>query len=552
MTWQWSNLFLPLFLGALLVFISAIYVWTRKVRSHRLSAAMLLSAGIWLLATAFEVIGGDLETKIFCTKIQYFGITAVPSLWLLLSLRFTGRDDWISQFTVITLGLIPVMTLVFVFTNEYHNLVWSDARILDGAYFATKSMNSWYYLFLVHSFLAIIIAALLIAISLIQTRRIFRWQALIFISAILAPLLTNMLVDNFKEELSLSIEITPFMMAILVPVIAWGLYRLRSLDVIPIARNIVVESMKDAVIILDVLNRITDVNPRAEALIGVQKEKLIWRKVNEVRPEFDDLVSSDLAALEKEVILPVGEESRTFDLVKSPVHDEQNEIISQVLVLRDISKRVKMEDMLKESLDEKEILLKEVHHRVKNNLQVIISLLNLQSRQTADLDSSHLVESQSRIQSMAFVHEQLYRHDNLSRIDFDRYVHDLVAYLIKVYQVRERPIEFKLSIDRIDLDVDQAIPSGLLINELISNALKYAFPENSSGQINVRANVLEDNNVQIHIDDNGVGLPEGRDVLEGDTLGLQLVQRLTKQLDGDFNIRSGGGTIINIRYPYKD
>lgn len=549
MTWQWSNLFFPLVIGALSVFVAAVTIWTRKVRGHRLGAMLLVSAGIWLLSASFEVLGADLETKLFWTKIQYFGISSAPSLWLLLSFRFSGRDHWVSPFSALALFLIPIITLAFALTNDVHNLVWVDAWIPEGSYFAVKSLNIWFYIFLSHAYLAIVFGVLLITITLVQTRRLFRWQAIIFMGAVLAPIMTNMLVDNFKQELGLTIELTPFVLVISVPLIAWGLFRLRALDIIQIARQSAIESMRDAVVILDVRNRITDLNPAAVDIIGIPKADIIWRSIQIVNPEIMKLITGEDMVRETEVKLQVNDAWRTYNLVKSPVTNTHDEVISQVVVFHDITKRVAAEAQVKESLFEKEILLKEVHHRVKNNLQVVISLLNLQSRQTPDLNPSSLRESQSRIQAMAFVHEQLYRYEKLSKIDFDRYVHELVAYLIEMYQAKQRKILFDQKIDPFDLVVDQAIPCGLVINEIVSNSLKHAFPEGRAGKIRIRMWLGQGNTVCLQIDDDGVGLPEDFDFQQVSSLGLQLVNRLTQQLGGDFSIHSEGGTIVECSFP---
>ncbi|MEL1244958.1 histidine kinase dimerization/phosphoacceptor domain -containing protein [Flavobacterium sp. DGU11] len=195
---------------------------------------------------------------------------------------------------------------------------------------------------------------------------------------------------------------------------------------------------------------------------------------------------------------------------------------------------------------EKEWLLKEIHHRVKNNLQIVISLLNTQS---AYLDNEEALEaiqnSQHRMHAMSLIHQKLYQTENLSSINMPWYIKELADYLKDSFD-HEGKIKFKLSLAAIDLDVAQAVPLGLILNEAITNAIKYAFPERK-GIINI---LLEDsdNNYLLRISDNGIGLPEHFESAETDSLGMNLMIGLAEQLDGTFTIQSGNGVIITINF----
>jgi two-component sensor histidine kinase len=186
--------------------------------------------------------------------------------------------------------------------------------------------------------------------------------------------------------------------------------------------------------------------------------------------------------------------------------------------------------------------LKEVHHRVKNNLQVISSILNLQSSFVTDekiLDI--LEESRNRIRSMAIIHENLYQTSNFSSINFTNYLGNLTRDLISSYQVETDKVELKLDLQQVGLVLDQAIPCGLMINEIITNALKYAFPNGKKGTVNISM-TEEKEIVTLRIEDNGIGLPKGFNYLESETLGLQLVATLVEQLEGELVLESDGGT----------
>ena len=204
---------------------------------------------------------------------------------------------------------------------------------------------------------------------------------------------------------------------------------------------------------------------------------------------------------------------------------------------------------LKQSLQEKEVLLKEVHHRVKNNLQVISSILNLQSSYVKDPGTLNILkESQNRIKSMAFIHESLYQTKDFSSINFSEYVVNLSQNLLQSYSNSEQEIKLNLDIQNVFLNLDLAIPCGLIINEIVSNALKYAFVDkNTEGEISIKMS-LEGENLLLRIGDNGVGLSPHIDFRNTPSLGLQLVVTLTDQLNGTIELDTKYGTNYTIQF----
>ncbi len=218
-------------------------------------------------------------------------------------------------------------------------------------------------------------------------------------------------------------------------------------------------------------------------------------------------------------------------------------------IVSDITELKSAEDKIKASLLEKEILLKEIHHRVKNNLQVISGLLNLQSHYIKEEESKEIYrESQNRIITMALIHEELYQREDLSSIDFADFLQNLSDNLLSSYGMDRRRISIELDIKEAELIIDTAIPCGLIINELVSNSLKHAFPGNQKGEIRVKLHSTGNKGYSLKISDNGVGFPRGMNFRQTKSLGLQLVTVLVDQLGGTIKMVKRKGTTFNITF----
>ncbi|NOZ62181.1 MAG: PAS domain-containing protein [Calditrichaeota bacterium] len=236
----------------------------------------------------------------------------------------------------------------------------------------------------------------------------------------------------------------------------------------------------------------------------------------------------------------------------APVLAEKGKIIAGVMVFQDITELKEAEDKIKETLREKDVLLKEIHHRVKNNLQVVSSLLFLQSKQVVGEDAKAMFQdSRDRIKSIALVHEKMYRSDSFAQVNFADYVRSLSHSLYQVHHVDPGKVDFLLDLDDVSLSMEKAIPCGLIVNELISNSLKYAFPQSMKKErkIEIKIKAKEEDSVELIVRDNGAGLPKNLDIHKAESLGLKLVATLAEnQLDGELKIDRRRGTKFIIRF----
>lgn len=294
--------------------------------------------------------------------------------------------------------------------------------------------------------------------------------------------------------------------------------------------------------------QIVEANPGIERILGGSHLELIGKSVFDfVADESQELVWQNFGTGESyEIVGLRSDKSRVYleIVAKRQIYKGQP---VHVVAVRDITAHKQAQQRIANSLQEKEALLKEIHHRVKNNLQVISSLLNLQSGQIED-EQTRVVfqESQNRIRSMALIHEKLYQSQDLSQIDFGDYVDNLIAILFRSYGSASS-VAVKVEVRDVFLSAETAVLCGLILNELFSNAIKHAFVDGRSGQIIVKLEV-ENKRYCLTIADNGVGFPPQNQHRQSNTLGLQLVHTLVGQLGGDMTINNRQGTTIIIAF----
>jgi len=239
---------------------------------------------------------------------------------------------------------------------------------------------------------------------------------------------------------------------------------------------------------------------------------------------------------------------------KTPFFGSDGAVIGMAGMTLDITERKKAEDRIKAALKEKEVMLREIHHRVKNNLQVVSSLLNMQARNAKDKDTIEVLsEAGERIMTMSLIHSQLYEGSDLAEINMKEFVDRLLGQLLQSYQVGDTRIARVIRVDDYPLPISTAVPVGLIINELLSNALKHAFEGRGEGKIEVSLAASEGGKINLAVSDDGVGLPPGFDIDKSKTLGLRLVKILAEdQLQGTLEVTSDGGATFNIEFDIED
>lgn len=326
----------------------------------------------------------------------------------------------------------------------------------------------------------------------------------------------------------------------------------------------VVEYAPNAMILISADGLMEMVNAQTETIFGYARTELLGQPIEMLVPERFRLGHPALRGsfAQNPNPRPMGPGRDLFALRKDgsefPVEIGLNPIKSggrhQILAaISDISERKHREEQIARSLREKETLLSEVHHRVKNNLQIVHSLLDMQTANVEDKQARDaLVDSCNRVRSMAQIHQSLYQSEDIAKVDFANFCEGLISSLFAAYNIDIERIRVVTKLAEVELAIDQAVPCGLIANELISNALKHAFPGGHCGEIHVATRKDEKDIVELSVSDTGRGLPSGFQIGQDNGLGLQLIELLVDQIGGTLCIETSKATTFTITFAIRN
>jgi PAS domain S-box-containing protein len=521
---------------------------------NRISTTLLLldlAVCLWLLSFFCLYSATDAAVALWWSKTAYFGVAFIPAALYLFTVEILKSYEK-KKFIVWLIWLFSMFSCLIIVKTD---IIIKGVRQFFWGYYPQYS--AW-------GFLYIIFYCLLLGLSLYEFIREYplatpgstqQFRNKSFFTALGVGSIA--LVDYIAY---FNIPVYPFgyiviFMALLIIVRTISKYRL--VDITPrFAAESIINTMNEALLVLDSEGIVRLINHSSVILFGLSETDLLGKHIKDI---FSDNNLSDFTVLVQKYTLHHQEFSyvhpKNGNLVLSMsvsiMSNTQGQLLAIVCIARDITGPKRAEERIKQSLIEKETLLREIHHRVKNNMAVVSSLLSLQARTIEDATVRSLLgESQQRIRSMALVHEKLYQKEDLSSINFEDYITSIVSEIISLYRIDTNAITVDINIEGIELDLESAVPCGLIINELLTNAFKYAFPKNGWGVLSINFTKTDDN-YTLAIKDNGVGLPEGFDYKEASTLGLQLVNILTGQLMGTLQITSDKGTEAVVTFKSK-
>ena len=540
--------FLCFFLG------NFIYHKNSKSQLNIMIAVLCILVGFLAFAEFQYRQTSDFETAYLWLKISGLW-PIVPAILLHISLIFTRKTDLLKN--KLTYIMIYAPALIIAFYAIDTNL------LLEGI---LKEYWGWTYvfpenslLFIIMSFWTLICAFLAGGICFLyylKNENMKKLQTKYIIVGLYLPLLISMFSDVLLPNMSIRIpETTMVMSTVGIGFISYGVwkYRFPALTA-AVAADEIVSTMSNFLIMLDHEKNIVTINDATTELLGYTKEELIGKPIAYIFADQSDDNGKKLFNTNSESIInfETSLKSKYNEFIpvllsKSVIKNENGNIMGIVCIGNNIVEIKDAKDKIKASLEEKELLLREIHHRVKNNLQIILSLINLQSNGIKDQEDLEIFrESQSRVKSMAIIHEKLYQSADFASINFEEYIRSLVSYLLSYYSIDSIQAEIDVEKD-IVLNMDTAVPCGLIINELVTNSIKFAFKGKTTGRIYIKLH-SEDGLFTLIVGDNGIGLPPGEDIENPQKLGLQLVNTLTDQLEGKIEFNGENGTEFKIKF----
>jgi PAS domain S-box-containing protein len=343
-------LFLPLF-SALLTFSLAQYAWQLRQRHLWVFSFALLMLAIaeWSLGYTFELFAASLSAKLLWAKVEYVGIVSVPLLWFVFAWQYVERHQWLTRNRFLWLTIIPVTTFLFVLTNEFHGLVWQQTSLAQSGSLTVLEVTYgiWFWVHSIYSYLLLLIGSVILLQAFGRFSSTYRWQIAILLLGPLAPWIGNALyITGFSPIPTL--DITPLAFAISGAIFAWGIFRLHLFDIVPIARRTLIDSMGDGMLVVDLHNRLVDVNPAFLKIVGLPKEAVIGHSIHKLLMDRPDLArqyeTSEQYAGRTYQDLELNE--RIYDISVSPLLNERQQIHGRLIVLRDITGRKEIENEL--------------------------------------------------------------------------------------------------------------------------------------------------------------------------------------------------------------
>jgi len=507
----------------------------------------------------------DFQSAYFWLKISGLW-PLVPALLLHISLIFTEKKKLLRNKLTYIAIYVPAL-IITIFGMSTPLMLEGILREYWGWTYIFPKNSLLFILMSVWTVICIMISGTLCFLHYLKSHHIERMQAKYMLAGLYLPLLVSFSSDFVFPTVSVRLpEISMTMSTIGITFISYGIwkYGFPALTAASVADEIV-STMSNFLILLDSQKNIITVNNATSDLLEYAKNELEGFPVKKIFAEEDQekfIFSGDYLNTKK------GSNSMNMELnfvnnfelnlkskkgleipviiSKSFIKNEEGLIVGIILIGNDIRDIRSVENQVASALEEKELLLQEVHHRVKNNLQIISSLLSLQSNYVKEPEDLEVFQnSQNRVKSMALIHEQLYQSPNFTHINFEDYIWSLMNYLISYYKPNR--INLKIDVKDIFLGIDTAVPCGLIINELATNSIKHAFPDSMQGKIEIGL-YSDGYEFELIVSDDGIGFQEAVDLETTEHLGLRLVSALTQQINGTIELDRSNGTKFRIKF----
>lgn len=411
MQFRYSPYMLPLLGAAIASGWVAIYAWRhRATRSAPALAVLAAAIAFWAAGYALEIGGADLATKLFWGKVQYFGIVSVPVLWYIFAYNYFHQDKQVTPRTIALLFIVPLITVILVWTTEAHNLIWRDIRLNENDSFSALGLSYglWFWVHSAYSYLLLLIGTIFILRSLRRAQTLYREQAAALLIAVLAPWIGNILYLSGLSPIPY-LDLTPFAFTISVVALAWAILGFSLLSLAPVARELVVDDMSDGMLVLDAHNIIADINPAAQQLLQVTSAQAIGQPIADLLRAWPQLAAQygQVSETQDEISIGEGEDRRWYEVRISPLQDRRDRLVGRVIIVRNITERKQTADRLQQERN----LLRTVIDNVPDPIFV------------RDLTGRYLLCNVSDARVLGVDHPE----EVLGKTDFDFYPHALAV-----------------------------------------------------------------------------------------------------------------------------
>ncbi len=586
---QFDPYALLMLLASLISAILAITIWRRRPGPGLTPYAIMLAAVcVWSLANMIRLIVANQTVQYILLSIAYLGITTVPAAWLAFALQYTGRGRFLTRTLIGLFFIEPILTQIAIITNPSHMFFFNPVTYEQvGEYWELiAGFSTGFWIHAVYSYILILLGTIILIAAIIRSPKLYRGQIGWLLVACFAPWVANALTIFYLSPLPDYVDLTPMAFTITGLATAWAMYRFRLMDIMPVAKDVVVKTMADALFVLDSRDRVVDANPAALALLASDTDAVMWKPVKEVFAGITGLLEQVADRAEEtvsEVSVKKDAGESIFASRLSPILDQRGEISGQVILLHDITdlKRANAEMAKAREIAEaanqlKSQFLANMSHELRTPLNAIIGYAQLQLAGMAGDLSDEVADYQERILVNA---QDLLRLINdvldVSKIEAGRMelvnrpynLTDMMNDVYKQFAVlaESKGVNFRL-------ELDEALPGMLIGDEvrtkqiavnLVSNATKFT----SSGEVILKTERVDDDHWRIVVTDTGVGIPahlrevifdEFRQVDSGSTreyggtgLGLAIVRRLVLMMDGTIQVKSevGEGSTFTVTLP---
>lgn len=585
---QFTPYVLLSFIALLVSIWLGITLWSRRPGLGIIPfVVMAIGLTIWTSGSLGRLISTTLVLKVIFGHLTYLGITIVPAAWLSFILEYTGNQKWVTRRLVTFLAIEPILVQLVMLTNPIHSGFWIDPQMvtIDGLTILQSTNGIGFWIHAVYSYILLLISCVVLLHTLIKSPHLYRGQIFYLLIGVFAPWVANIVFITGLSPLPSYIDLTPLAFTVTVASVAWSMYRFRLLDLVPIARDVIVDSMEDAILVLDMSNRVLDVNPSAVKLLNKPFDQIVGQSIIDVVPHRAELIRSfdDMDDGKREFEIDIMGTTSYFELRMSSIYNRKQVVTGRVVTLHDITvlkegnlALQRANEQAQEMTRLKSQFLATMSHELRTPLNAIIGYTELQLAGII----GELSETQQQYQERVFANAQhllglINDVLDLSKIEAGRM--ELIAEPFNLRQwadeiiqqnsvlAQEKKLKFVHQIDKRfpeELIGDAGRLKQIVIN-LLSNAIKFT----SEGQVSLTIDYCSQEKWAITVADTGIGIPSHK--LEtifdefhqvdnsstreysGTGLGLAIVRKLASSMGGNVRVESttGEGTQFSVTLP---